>query len=1161
MTNTLPPEGVLERLRSHAPLLELGKRVAASAFPVDIAGAEGAFAAVVASVLDRELERAAKASPRLPRAPLFIVTATDQEAEALASDLSLLGLPAELLPWWHTAAYRPASPRARCFGQRAAVLARLLTRSARIVVGSQRAFVTPLPPPAEFAPLVFPLEVGGEIDPAAIGERLASYGYLRVPRVSLPGEYALRGEVLDLFMSGDDEAVRVTFEYDRVERITTFEPAGQAGRASLDRVLLRPMKEMLWTEERVAALAALAPGLPNCQGRVDGLIEELREKGEAKGEELWYPLAWGKPASILDYLSYAGGAAPDAAPARDSGPAQEGLVLFLDHERLEAQEESARKEYAGLYRTALKEAPVPPPERLLLPFGGLESGCRRKVRSFALADREGGDRLKLGVEPPRSFFGNIQYFKEELASLLKAGYEVRIFAETDPQAERITALLKDYKVSVLAAGISAGFSIPALKLLVVQEGEIFGRRKRVPKSVKSTRSATIDSFVELAPGDFVVHVNYGIGRFASIERMRVLGNERDYIKVEYADEETVFVPIEQANLVQRYIGNEGEEPRLDRLGSKSWENRKSKVRKSVEELAERLIRIYARRKAAKGHAFPPDTDWQLAFEASFPYEETPDQLRCIEEVKEDMESVRPMDRLVCGDVGYGKTEIAMRACFKAAVSGKQVAFLAPTTILAEQHFENFKERFEGYPVNMAMLSRLVEKRDQRKTLASLKEGKVDLVVGTHRLLQKDVEWKDLGLLVVDEEQRFGVKDKERLKEMRASVDCLTLTATPIPRTLHMSLLKIRDMSVLNTPPYNRQPIETVVEEFNPEIVAEAIRKEVARGGQVFYLHNRIESLQEVQTFLAGIVPEVIVEVAHGQMDPSDLEDIMHRFIHGGFHVLVSTTIIENGIDIPNVNTIVIDRADMYGISQLYQLRGRVGRSDRLAYAYLFYPDRRALSELAMKRLQVISDFTELGSGFKIAMKDLEVRGAGNLLGREQSGDIYSVGFDLYLKLLDEAVQRLSDEHYEPEAEPYLELDYAGFIPDEYISMPTVKMEVYKKIASIFTDADLEALRAEMSDRFGPLPDEAESLLALAEIRVICRKLSVANLKERGGIVTVEFSHVAKVSVEGVLRLMRESGGRIKLDPHRPNVLIIKTGSIGLREKSEFLRERLASLLK
>ncbi|MBL8965437.1 MAG: DEAD/DEAH box helicase, partial [Spirochaetaceae bacterium] len=711
--NTLPPQGVLDRLSAHAPLKALLSLLRAGATPVDIMEAEGSFAAVLAAFLARELPDpgGAASAARGGPASLLVVVPTDQEAEALASDLSLLGVEADILPWWRTAAYRPASPRARAFGERAAALARFLSGRARVVVASQRAFVTPLPPREAFEPLVFPVEVGGSIDPGALAERLASYGYLRVPRVSLPGEFALRGEVLDLAMPGDEDAVRIVFEYDRVERVASFDLAGQAGLRDLGRAVLRPMKEMVWTKESVDALEAAASALPNCAGRLGPLLEELREKGEAKGEELWYALAHGAAggageveSSVLDYLG-------------------EGSILFLlDRERLVAQEEAVRKEYAGLYRTALKDGPVPPPDRLLASFAALEAravesgapasaapaaaqaaaaaapnapaGKRvprlRVLRDYALRDAGGEERLRLGIEPPRSFFGNVRYFKEELASLLKAGYEVRVFAETDPQAERIRTLLKDYAIDVRAAGISAGFSVPALKLLVVQEGEIFGRRKRVPKSVKSARSSVIDTFVELNPGDHVVHVNYGIGRFASVERMRVLGNERDYVKIEYADDETVFVPIEQVNLVQRYIGNEGEAPRLDRLGSKSWENRKNKVRKSVEELAERLIRIYARRKAARGYAFPPDSDWQLAFEASFPYEETVDQLRCIEEVKADMESVKPMDRLVCGDVGYGKTEIAMRACFKAATAGKQVAFLAPTTILAEQHFENFK---------------------------------------------------------------------------------------------------------------------------------------------------------------------------------------------------------------------------------------------------------------------------------------------------------------------------------------------------------------------------------------------------------------------------------------------------------------------------------------
>jgi transcription-repair coupling factor (superfamily II helicase) len=531
----------------------------------------------------------------------------------------------------------------------------------------------------------------------------------------------------------------------------------------------------------------------------------------------------------------------------------------------------------------------------------------------------------------------------------------------------------------------------------------------------------------------------------------------------------------------------------------------------------------------------------------------------VEEIKADMESPHPMDRLVCGDVGYGKTEVAVRACFKAVMGGKQVAFLAPTTILAEQHFENFQERFSQFPVRLGMLSRFVDRGRIKKTLEALNRGEIDILVGTHRIIQKDVAFKDLGLMVIDEEQRFGVKDKERLKELKTNVDCLSLSATPIPRTLHMSLLKIRDMSLLATPPQNRRPIETTIEEFNEELLTAAIRREVERGGQVFFLHNRVETLGETRQKIERLAPEMLVETAHGQMDAHDLEDVMHRFIHGGFHVLVSTTIIENGIDIPNVNTIIIDRADMYGVSQLYQLRGRVGRSDRVAYAYLFYPRDRALSEVAMKRLSVISDFTELGSGFKIAMKDMEIRGAGNLLGREQSGDIYSVGFELYLHLLEEAVRRLEDEDYEAEGETLLELEYSGYIPDAYIDSAQEKMEVYKKIASIKTKDELERVYGELLDRFGPLPDEAASLLSLAEIRIICREISVSSLKERGGLVRVEFGKVSKVKIDRLIRLMKESNGKVKLDPRAPNILVLATGSIGLKEKSEFIREKLAAL--
>jgi transcription-repair coupling factor (superfamily II helicase) len=799
------------------------------------------------------------------------------------------------------------------------------------------------------------------------------------------------------------------------------------------------------------------------------------------------------------------------------------------------------------------------------------------------------------------------YMKEEFNALSMEGWRIIIAAESDMQAERIRGVLaidscltppsetahtgvgvaenRPFKPTtqgrvgdrgsrkasapfngapppnqppiVITLPISMGLVLPDIKLMVVQENEIFGRRRNPPASLKTARSTAIDTFVELKPGDFVVHVNYGVGLFKSIDRVRALGRERDYIKIEYADEESIFVPIEQVNLVQRYIGTEGTSPRLDHIGSKYWEYRKAQARKAAEELAGRLLELYSKRKAATGFTFPPDGEWQDLFEAAFPFDETEDQLRCIAEIKADMESTAPMDRLVCGDVGYGKTEVAVRACFKAVMAGKQAAFLAPTTVLVEQHFENFRERFTHFPVKIAMLSRLVSPKESKQTLTALERGEIDIVVGTHRIIQKDVRFKNLGLIVIDEEQRFGVKDKEQLKELKTNVDCLSLSATPIPRTLHMSLLKIRDMSLLATPPRNRLPIETFVDEFDEERIASAIRFEIERGGQVFYLHNRIEDLNDVRLQLENLVPEAMIATAHGRLQPRDLEDVMHRFIHGGFHVLVSTTIIENGLDIPNVNTIIIDRADMYGVSQLYQLRGRVGRSDREAYAYLFYPRNMALSEDVSLRLDAIQRYTELGSGFKIAMKDMEIRGAGNLLGREQSGNIYSVGFDMYMRLLDEAVRKLEQSDYSAESETLLELEYSGFIPDSYIDSVQTKMEFYKKIAAIADKEEKERLDRELFDRFGQPPDEVASLLSLAEIRIICREIGVSSLREHNGFARIVFSRVANIRADRLVRMLTESNGRVRLDPKAPNAVILATGSIGLKEKSEFIREKLS----
>ena len=1136
-------------------------------------------------------------------AHLCIVVPTEKEIEELRADLDIAGLQAQVLPWWGNMAYRPVQNSAPVFAERAQILAELCAGSSvfnavassasgsTVTVMTQRAFLTPVPPPDYLKTLTCTLYKGKEIDTEKIASLLVQWGYTRVPRVSVRGEFALRGEVLDVCAAANKgsqhTAYRIQFDFTTIEKIKSFDMHTQASVEEFDSLTLYPMKEVIWDDERIAALERNVQNMPEFTAEgTEKLIAHLKEHRAFDGEELFYPLCFEKSTSILDYFAYLhGGAMPlqsaemsdrrgtsgAASQKGGNGTAPSVQLIYMDYDRQRNAMEALEREYHGLYNKITRAidddikhnlliTEYPMPQRLLLPFTELTESYPQSLFLRTLKETdESGASIVFNCDPPRSFFGNIVYLKEELTHLQQEGWRIFVFAESDAQALRIGELLKDIKATVLPLTLSSGFGIPELKILVIQENEIFGRRRRIPKSVKQVKSSVIDTFVELNPGDYVVHVNYGIGQFKGIERVKTLGHERDYINLLYAQDETVFIPIEQANLVQRYIGNEGEAPRLDIIGSKAWENRKNKVKKSVEDIADKLIDLYSRRKAAAGFAFAKDNEWQTAFEAAFPYEETEDQLTCIADVKADMEKPIPMDRLICGDVGYGKTEIAMRAAFKAVMSGKQAAFLAPTTILAEQHFDTFQERFQKFPVKLARLSRFVSKAEQKKVLTQLKNGELDIVIGTHRVIQKDVQFKDLGLMIIDEEQRFGVKDKERLKQMKTNIDCLCLSATPIPRTLHISLLKIRDMSLLTTPPQNRRPVETVISPFDPERIAQAIRFEVDRGGQVFYLHNRVESLEETRYKIQQLIPEVLIDIAHGQMSATELEDIFRRFNMGGFHVLIATTIIENGIDIPNANTIIIDRADMYGVSQLYQLRGRVGRSDRKAYAYLLYPENKALSEVAMKRLQVISDFTELGSGFKIAMKDMEIRGAGNLLGKEQSGDIYSVGFDLYLRLLEEAVERLQNAGYEPETEPIIELEYTGFIPDSYIRVPETKMEIYKKIAAVRTAEELDRLYAELSDRFGPVPEEAESLLALAEIKIICAKLAIASLKERNGTVRITFAKVSKISIDKLLRMIKESAGRVKLDAKQPNVIMLETGSIGLKEKSEFISEKLNQL--
>ena len=802
---------------------------------------------------------------------LVIIVPGELEARNLYNDLITILDNTEIyiFPAFSSIPYRAAAPGSVVFGKRAGVLAKILdktnlitTKSFRIFIFTQRSFITPVPAPDSLKNVSLRLNKKDIFDTTKISQKLIQMGYIRVSKVAAKGEFSLRGEVLDIYLPLDENPTRITFDFDQIESFKEFEVDSQTTLKSKENIFIYPMKEVIWNEDLISTLekklaeyqesailqddsdstyevstilSAKSIHLPFTQQALtyqNQMLEELKTKGSSEGEELFYHFIWDKQYSVKDYFS------------------DNTLFLFFDHDRLCNSEIAINREFMGMYRKAREELPVLPPDLIKFNFENLQKQCLDSIffktintnieQENTVSDisdsndeekspksensvNQNPSIIQLDMEPARSFFGNLTFMKEELDKLKADKWNVYIYADNENQKLRINEIFKEYTnpedkniipLKLIPQAITAGFIIPEIKLLVIQENEIFGRRKYIPKSLNKSKSQPIDTFVELNPGDYVVHVNWGIGLFHGIERVKAMGNERDYIKLEYADEEYALVPIEQVNLVQRYIGNEGDKPKLDRIGSKAWENRKSKVQKAVEDLAQKLIDLYSRRKASAGFAFPKETEWQSAFEAVFPYEDTPDQITVTEEVKADMEKPVPMDRLVCGDVGYGKTEIAMRAAFKAVMGGKQVAFLAPTTILAEQHYDTCIERFKNFPVKIARLSRFVSPAEQKKILFKLMMGEVDILVGTHRIIQKDVKFKNLGLMIIDEEQRFGVKDKEKLKTIKNNIDCLTLSATPIPRTLHMSLLKIRDMSLLTTPPQNRQPIETVIDHYS-----------------------------------------------------------------------------------------------------------------------------------------------------------------------------------------------------------------------------------------------------------------------------------------------------------------------------------------------------------
>ena len=771
----------------------------------------------------------------------------------------------------------------------------------------------------------------------------------------------------------------------------------------------------------------------------------------------------------------------------------------------------------------------------------------------------------------------IEIFFKEIYKDQEAKMKIYILADTKEKAKKICSLLNEkeilnkfeeklnqtiigknneFIVTVSVGKLSSGFECFDTNQVVITSQELIEGEKRKTYKSSAFKEGEKVVYADLKIGDYVVHKNYGIGIFIGVNTITADGTTKDYIKIKYYGDDILYVPTNQLDSVRKYIGGDEGGLKVNKLGTKEWLNTKARVKKNLRQVARELIELYARREKAKGYAFAPDTPWQTQFEDSFPYQETDDQLRCIEEVKKDMEKDKPMDRLLCGDVGYGKTEVAIRAAFKAVMSGKQVAYLAPTTVLAEQQYKEFRDRMSNFGVKVEVLNRFKTKKEQTEIVKKLKLGEVDVIVGTHRILSKDVEFKDLGLLIIDEEHRFGVKDKEKIKQYKETIDVLTMTATPIPRTLHMSIVGVRDMSVIYEPPYNRKPVQTYVLEYDQEVIKEAITKELERNGQVFYLFNNVEKIMQKADEISNLVPEAKVAYAHGQMTGKEIENIMEEFVEGKTNVLVCTTILESGIDIPNANTIIVENADRMGLAQLYQIRGRVGRSDRQGYAYITYKKDKLLSEVADKRLKAIKEFTEFGSGFKIAMRDLEIRGAGSLLGEIQSGHLEQVGYDTYCNLLDEVVKEMQGEEVKPEIDVQIDLDATCFIPDEYISDSSQKIEIYQDIALCKNEEDIQNVIDEMIDRFGNMPKEIENLLEIARIKILCKKLNISKVQGKHNFVVFIFE--AKELNIDVNELVKKYKNKIRFSQGiKPQITIALDNSTGmpmLKEVKKFLED-------
>jgi transcription-repair coupling factor (superfamily II helicase) len=1048
----------------------------------------------------------AGAAHELPRGVLVYVLPSDVDLDVAVADvrfflgalegLSDAAVERAVLPFpsHEIDPYRGLAPHVGVTSARARVLHALATRSTRVVVASASALLPRVSPPDRLLAASIELRPGQDIAPEDLGALLVDGGFSREDPADEHGEFAIRGGIFDIFPATEAQPVRLEFIGDTIETIRTYDAGTQRSLKAIDQVSIVPLRDVLTETPGTATIFDYL-----ARAKEVRMVVSEADEIEANATKLIEQVRHSFEEAVAKSAGVRGRTAPMARP-------DELLASWDDvHARL-----TQATELAQLGLGASIGEPLATPETAF---------SERSVR----------------CQPSVEVRGRVGDWVSEIRRLREAGDTTLFVAATPGRAERTIELLKDYDVfatpveraddaryaAVLVAvgSLSRGFRLPDAGLQIYAEADVFEEERRAPDRRRAASKAFLSDLRDLKVGDLVVHVDHGIGMFVGLKQIGVGDSLQEFLELRYAGEDKLFVPVERLDLVQKYTG--ASKPPIDRLGGTSWERAKTKVKKAMRDMAEELLKLYAARKAVPGHAFSADSHWQQEFEDAFEYELTPDQRSAIADIKRDMESPTPMDRLLCGDVGYGKTEVAMRAAFKAVMDGKQVAFLAPTTVLAFQHQKTLRERFAGFPVRIEMVSRFRSKAEQKEALTDLADGKVDIIVGTHRLLSKDVAFRDLGLLVVDEEQRFGVAHKEKIKQLRRKVDVLTMSATPIPRTLNMSLVGIRDMSIIETPPKDRLSIQTNVVKFDQQVIGRAIRHELERGGQVYFVHNRVESIFSIGNLVQRLVPEAKVVIGHGQMDEDLLERAMLDFVARKFDVLLATTIVENGLDIPNANTIIINRADRYGLSQLYQLRGRVGRSDRPAYAYLLIPPEDNLSPVAKKRLAAIKEFSDLGSGFRVAALDLEIRGAGNLLGGEQSGHIETVGFEMYMKLLEQTVRELKGEEVEDDQRATVNLRVDLRIDDSYVPDMNQRLMLYRKVAAARREEEIDRVLEESADRYGPLPDSLLNLADYGRIRVMADRLGIDSIDREGKSVVLKFRPQAKVDPARLVALVRQ----------------------------------------